>query len=98
MNIPKKIVVGTREYSVEIVEAMLEKAEMGHINLTKQRIRIAEKSNVTGAAFTADQMLDTFFHEATHAILHDMGSRLYKNEKFVDGFSSRLTKIMTTKE
>jgi len=96
MQIPKMITVGNREYSVEIVEAMLDKADMGNINLTRQRIRVAEKSNLTGKSFTPQQINDTFWHEVTHAILHDMGSPLYKNEKFVDGFSSRLNNVVLT--
>jgi len=41
-------------------------------------------------------MSDTFWHEVTHAILHDMGSKLYNNEKFVNGFSDRLNKVVLT--
>ena len=96
MNIPTKIMVGSKAYSVEVVEAMLDKAEMGNINLRQKRIRIGETSNVTGAPYTEKQKAETFWHEVVHAILHDMKSPLYRNEKFVDGFSSRLTKVVLT--
>ena len=36
----------------------------------------------------------TFWHEATHAILHDMNSPLWKDEKFVTAFSTRLAKMV----
>jgi len=98
MDIPKKITVGAREYSIEIVEALLDKADyvMGTVNLTHQKVKIAQKSNKTGQVFTSAQMSDTFWHEVTHAILHDMGSKLYNNEKFVNGFSDRLNKVVLT--
>lgn len=38
----------------------------------------------------------TFWHEATHAILHDMGSVLWDDEKFVTQFSERLVKLINT--
>jgi hypothetical protein len=96
MNIPTKILVGTKEYSVEIVEALLDKADMGQVNLKHHKVRIAKKSNITGQAFTSAQINDTFWHEVTHAILHDMGSKLYNNEVFVHGFSSRLNNVVLT--
>lgn len=36
-----------------------------------------------------------FWHELTHAILHDMGED-WRNEKFVIGFSKRLTQAIQT--
>lgn len=38
----------------------------------------------------------TFWHEATHAILHSMGHPLYNDEKFVEQFSGRLFQLITT--
>lgn len=40
----------------------------------------------------------TFWHEATHAILHDMGDPLWRNEQFVTEFSKRLVKLINTAE
>ena len=92
--LPKLIRIGQRRYSIEIVEAMLEKCWQGCVDYTAGRIRVARKSNVSGRSFTDHEMQDTFWHETTHAILHDMGSPLYKNEKFVSAFSSRLAKAI----
>lgn len=38
-----------------------------------------------------------FWHELTHAILHDMGAD-WRNEKFVVDFSKRLTQAIQTAE
>jgi hypothetical protein len=49
-------------------------------------------SNVTGKQFDADRVQENFWHEITHAILHDMGEdKLNNNEKFVVEFSKRLS-------
>ena len=37
---------------------------------------------------------ETFWHEVTHAILHDMNSKLTYNEKFVEAFSKRLSRAI----
>lgn len=36
-----------------------------------------------------------FWHEVTHAILHDMG-QAWRGEAFVEGFSKRLTECIMT--
>lgn len=38
----------------------------------------------------------TFWHEATHAILHDMGCPLWADEEFVEDFSKRLVMLINT--
>ena len=49
--IPRLIRVGTKRYSVEIVEAMLEKRTMGQVHYPTRKIQIGLKSNVTGKKF-----------------------------------------------
>ena len=39
-----------------------------------------------------------FYHELTHAILEDMGHKLYNNEPFVVDFSKRLHEAIQTSE
>ena len=90
MDLPKKVKVGDRWYSVEIVETMERRAQMGCVYYGTGEIEVATKSNVTNTPYSADEVNDTFWHELTHAILYDMGSSLYKNEKFVTRFASRL--------
>lgn len=37
---------------------------------------------------------ESFWHEVTHAVLHEMDSDLYENEKFVTKFSHLLSKAI----
>ena len=95
MPIPKTIRVGKKRYSIEVVEALLQRRVMGHIDHDKQLIQIGRRSNYTGKAYTQAMMTDTFWHELVHAILNDMGqTTLNKDEKFVSEFSRQLTKAI----
>lgn len=96
MDLPKKLKVGDRWYSVEIVETMQRRAQMGCVYYGTGEIEVAVKSNTTNKPYTKAEVSDTFWHELTHAILYDMGSSLYKNEKFVTRFANRLAKAINT--
>jgi hypothetical protein len=96
MNLPRKIKVGDRWYSVEIVETMQRKAQMGCVYYGVGEITVATKSNTTNRPYSKNEISDTFWHELTHAILYDMGSTMYRNEKFVSRFASRLAKAINT--
>jgi hypothetical protein len=96
LKLPKKVKVGDRWYSVEVVETMERRATMGHVYYGTGAIAVAAKSNVTNKPYSADEMSDTFWHELTHAILYDMGHSLYKNEQFVTRFANRLAKAINT--
>lgn len=72
INLPKKIRVGTRWYSVEVVEAMRNKSEMGRIHYDRRTIELAKRTH-HGVPFRLSALEETFWHELTHAILHDMG-------------------------
>lgn len=96
MQLPRKIKVGDRWYSVEIVETMQRRAQMGCVYYGTGAIEVAAKSNTTDKPYTKAEVSDTFWHELTHAILYDMGSSLYKNEKFVTRFANRLSKAINT--
>ena len=96
MDLPKKMKVGERWYSVEIVETMQRKAQMGYVYYGTGEIQVAKKCNVTNKKFTNDEISDTFWHELTHAILYDMGHRLHKDEQFVTRFANRLSKAINT--
>lgn len=94
MKIPKSIRVGKKKYSVHQVKHMDKKGIMGAVNYNASCILLATHSNVRGVRFKKEEMADTFWHELTHAILKDMGSKLESDEKFVSGFSDRLTKAI----
>ena len=91
LQIPKTIRVGSKRYSIEVVETMLRQRIMGTIDYDKQTIKVGRKSNVTGRAYTQAMMSETFWHELTHAVLEDMGSALTDNERFVRAFANRLS-------
>jgi hypothetical protein len=91
MQLPKTIKVGKVTYPVVQPFCLLPPDCAGSVTYG-QAIRIAFKMR-TGDRITARserQRSETFWHELTHAILHDMGSKLEANEQFVTEFSKRL--------
>ena len=93
--LPSRIRVGAKQYSIDIVETMLRKRCMARIYYDHSKIEIGQFSNVTGKQFDDDKVQENFWHEVTHAILHDMGEdKLNNNEKFVIEFSKRLSKAI----
>ena len=96
LNLPKKIRVGTRWYSVEVVEAMRNKSEMGRVHYDKRTIELAKRTH-HGVPFRLSALEETFWHELTHAILHDMGEHQLNNrESFVEEFANRLARAIQT--
>ena len=97
MRLPTRMRVGKKWYSVEVVEAMLHRRDMGRTFYPEQCIRLGKMSNVTGKKFTKAELADTFWHEVVHAILEDMGQHeLNNNEAFVTQFANRLTVAIKT--
>ena len=97
MNLPRKLKVGDKWYSIEVVEAMREKGYMGRVYYPEQKIKIGKKSAANGRKFSKSDMHDTFWHELVHAILADMGEhQLNNNERFVTRFANRLTRAIET--
>ena len=96
LTLPKKVKVGDKWYSVEIVEAMRDKAFMGEVHYGKQTITLARKTH-HGVPFKLSALHESFWHELTHAILDSMGeTKLCNNETFVEEFSNRLSKAIQT--
>lgn len=78
--LPRMVRVGKRWYSVDVVEAMVNKHEIGRVHYDKRSIELARATKN-----------ETFWHELTHAILHDMGEhKLNERESFVEEFAQRL--------
>ena len=94
MRIPKRLKVGQRWYKVDVIDKMWTKGMMGNTNYDTARIAVATRSTLTNHRYKQEDVYDTFWHELTHAILKDMGSKLESNEKFVCAFSSRLNKAI----
>lgn len=98
MIIPTRITVGNHKYSIQTVKYMPTKGVMGTVRYDLGTIQLATHSNWTQPSrpYSQAQRQETFWHEVTHAILHDMGHHLYTNERFVTDFASRLSKAITS--
>jgi len=92
MPIPTKIRIGSKRYSIDVVESLLQRGLMGNIRYEDQKIQIGKQSNKTGRMFSSSEINESFWHELVHAILYDMDEhRLNRNEAFVTAFSRRLS-------
>jgi hypothetical protein len=69
---------------------------MAEIDYRADTITLGKRSHFTDRSFKAEEMEDSFWHELTHAILHEMGSGLYRDEKFVTKFANLLTKAINS--
>ena len=96
MIIPTHITVGKHKYSIHMLKQMSRKGIMGTVHYDLGTIQLATHSNTTNGRYSPSQIQETFWHELTHAILHDMDSPLYTNERFVNDFSSRLSKAISS--
>ena len=96
MQIPISFKLDRRPYAVSLVRHTKPLGTMGTVYYDLRRIEIATHSSRDDRRYSRKEMADTFWHEVTHAILRDMGHSLFRNEKFVIGFSKRLTEVVTT--
>jgi len=95
--IPKRIRVGQKEYSIEVVEAMLDKRLAGEVNYHERLIQLSMRNGRTGRLFHPAFIHETFWHELVHAILDDMDEdKLNRNERFVKEFATRLATAIRT--
>jgi len=95
MQIPKIINVGIKEYTVLKVKRVKRGNTLGTVDYTNNIIWVATHDD-RGNKLTKDEMADTFWHEITHAILHDMRSPLCDDERFVTTFANRLTNAINS--
>lgn len=96
MITPTHITVGNHKYTVHMLKHMPKKGVMGTVHYDMGTIHLASHNNTTNGRYSPSRLQETFWHEITHAILHDMGHRLYTNERFVTDFSSRLSKAISS--
>jgi hypothetical protein len=95
LELPRKIRVGKKMYTIDILETMLQNGDMARVHYDRNRIEVGKKSAVTGRRYSRKEMNDSFWHELVHAILYDMDEhRLNKNEKFVTEFAHRLSEAI----
>ena len=87
MTLPTKITVGKTTYSVR---RGAPSGCLGNVDYDKKVISIAMRDGL-GNELEPEEVRDTFWHEMTHAILHDMSHPLRDDEKFVVKFANRLS-------
>ena len=95
LELPRKIRVGKKMYTIDILETMLQSGDMARVYYERNRIEVGKKSSVTGRRYSRKEMNDSFWHELVHAILYDMDEhQLNRNEKFVTEFAHRLSEAI----
>ena len=95
MQIPKRISVGKKTYTITRPQTVQDPASYGRTYFDDSRIEIARFDN-QGNAFEQGEIEDTFWHEMTHAVLHDMKHELCSDEKFVNAFAKRLSSAINS--
>lgn len=91
VKFPKEIRVGKKTYKV--TRRYTRSSHLGHIKYGADEIMVATQDRF-GSRLSKEEQLNTFWHELTHGILHDMRHPMRNNEKFVNAFASRLTKAV----
>lgn len=90
MQIPKRITVGSKTYDVIKLKAVDNDSKLGRIDYFNEVIWLATHDS-RGNKLAQSEVVDTFWHELTHAVLHDMRNALRDDEKFVTAFSHRFS-------
>ena len=96
MTIPKKFKVSNRSraYTVVRVPTLRNGRELARVFFDERVVKVARSA--VGKRLTRRQVQYAFWHEVTHAILHDMRHPLHTNEGFVVRFSDRLENVMAS--
>lgn len=94
MMIPYSFKLGDQQWSVHRAYAVEGRGKVGRVFYNLQAIQIATHSKRQPRGAKAEA--ETFWHEVTHAILHDMDDVLCDNEDFVTAFSKRLNQVVHT--
>ena len=98
MKLPIKFTVGETQYTV-LQPKTLTKRRVGVAYLDCAAIHIATHwERKVRAEYGVMGRHETFWHETTHAILHDMGHSLCRDEVFVTQFARRLAQVIETSE
>lgn len=97
MKIPKEVTVGKTKIKIDQPVSLMVRGTPCHgcFDRADNSIDVA-KQDVRGNKYDKDERSETFWHELTHAILHDMKNSLSYNEKFVTAFSQRLDQAIKT--
>jgi len=98
VKIPKQVTIGRTPHLVCTKKSIVVGKYICHGSFDEEThtIEIAEMNPLREYKYSADERANTFWHELTHAILHDMGNDLTHNEKFVTAFADRLDQAIKT--
>lgn len=96
MEIPKSFKVGTKMYWVQQIPRRTSPTSLGAFYPALCTVVVSTHSRRKPRSVEA--IGETFWHEATHCILNDMGHPLWKDERFVTQFSRRLNQLVHTAE
>ena len=98
MKIPKSVKVGKTKIVIHQPDGLKLDKDVcrGAYYRSDDMIIVAKGNPERNALYKADDRANTFWHELTHAILHDMDNNLAFNEKFVSAFSDRLDQAVKT--
>jgi hypothetical protein len=99
MMIPKEVVIGNTPHQIRTKKSIVVGNKICHGSFDQEThtITIAKGNPLRGYVYDTHERANTFWHELTHAILHDMGeNRLNNNEKFVSAFADRLHQAIKT--
>lgn len=89
-----KLKIGRTGYKIVKVDTFPNSAVVAQIDYDQKIIKIAKRYGVSNKPRPQQKIEESFWHETVHGILKDMQSPLENNERFVDGFAIRLTKIL----
>lgn len=98
MKIPKEVTIGRTPHLVRTKKSIVVGKHICHGSFDEDThtIEIAQMNPLREYKYSADERSNTFWHELTHAILHDMDCKLTHNEKFVTAFADRLDQAIKT--
>ena len=97
MRIPSEVTVGKTKIKIKQPTSLIVDTQTcrGCYDRTDNEIAVAYRDR-QGNYYGREERRETFWHEITHAILHDMKSKLDYDEKFVTAFSQRLDQAIKT--
>jgi hypothetical protein len=97
MRIPSEVTIGKTKIKINQPTSLIVGTQVcrGCYDRTDNKIDVARK-DTQGNYYGREERRETFWHEITHAILHDMKCKLDYDEKFVNAFSQRLDQAIKT--
>ena len=98
MIIPKAFTVGPSRYEVQQVRSIDKPPAHGCLDTIEGTIKLASH-NIFEMRYSRRMREETFWHEALHTCLLDMGKPLNAHdENFIDALAKRLTQVCNTAE